>query len=118
MKTLILLGPLLSATISQAATQNLYCSSGMNSLSAEVTTQGAESISIANARILGAFIRADLNCTRASHLVDIKCAGYLNEKILIETSFEQIEGQALLLSYQSPTHPSVTSTKPWTCNFE
>lgn len=118
MKTLILLIGLASATVSQAATQNLYCASGMNSFSAEVTTSGPDSVSIKNAHILGAFTEADLNCSRNSNITGIKCAGYLNDRILIEGRFDQIEGQPLLFSYKSPTNSSVKSDEPWTCNFE
>lgn len=117
MKTLILLIGLASATVSQAATQNLYCASGMNSFSAEVTTS-SDSVSIKNAHILGAFIQADLNCSRDNNITAVKCAGYLNDRILIEGGFGQIEGQPLLFSYKSPTNGSVKSDEPWTCSFE
>lgn len=118
MKTLIFLATLLGATISQAATQNLYCFSGMNSLSAEVTTDGSDSASIKNAHILGAFIQADLNCSRGGSITGIRCAGYLNGRMLIEGRFDQIEGQPLLFSYSSVTNGSVKSDQPWTCHFE
>jgi hypothetical protein len=117
MRNLILLIGLFGATVSQAATQNLYCASGMNSFSAEVTTNGSDSVSIKNAHILGGFIRAHLNCSRDSNITGIKCAGYLNDRILIIGGFDQIEGQPLLFSYQSPTNGSIKSDEPWTCNF-
>ena len=56
------------AQFSQAATQNLYCASGMNSFSAVATTSSSDSVSVKSAYILGAFIRADLNCSRDNNI--------------------------------------------------
>jgi len=117
MRTLILLIGLVSATVCQATTRNLYCAEGMNSFSAEVTIS-SDSVSIKNAHILGAFIQADLNCSRDSSITGVKCAGYLNDRILIEGRFDQIEGQPLLFSYESPTNSAIKSYEAWTCNFE
>lgn len=123
MKMIVFLMTIMGATVSQAATQSLYCTGGSFkafTANLESDSSGPGYISLKNARIsVGGFAEANLICAGNTNLTGVKCLGFWNDKSLaqVEVSFSTAAAETLL-SYKNISGNLVAEGSPWICSIE